>query len=177
MLQKKENGRIYLGDESKGGREVVATTTAVLLIEFQNEFCSPGGKLHDSVKAVMKSNNMVKNTAALASAARKTGAQVIHVPFIYSDNNAPNSRMGIIGSMRTKEMFIRDTWGADFIQTHKPQPGDTTIKGKHGIDCFAGSNLEDLILEKGIVSQFYIVGCACNAINQSEYRMGFSRRR
>ena len=37
-------------------------TTAVLLIEFQNDFTSEGGALHGAVEGVMESTNMLANT-------------------------------------------------------------------------------------------------------------------
>ena len=36
--------------------------TALVLIEFQNDFTTPGGTLHDAVKGVMDKNNMLNNT-------------------------------------------------------------------------------------------------------------------
>jgi nicotinamidase-related amidase len=38
----------------KGGNKMKAKETAVVLIEFQNEFCKEGGKLHDGVKGRCK---------------------------------------------------------------------------------------------------------------------------
>lgn len=45
-------------------------TTALLLIEYQNGFTSEGGALHDGVKPVMESTNMLPNTVHLATKAR-----------------------------------------------------------------------------------------------------------
>ena len=36
--------------------------TAVVLIEYQNEFTTEGGKLHEAVKGVMESTGMLNNT-------------------------------------------------------------------------------------------------------------------
>src|SRR5690242_17207741 len=36
--------------------------TALVLIEYQNDFTTPGGTLHDAVKGVMASTNMLANT-------------------------------------------------------------------------------------------------------------------
>jgi hypothetical protein len=41
-----------------------------LLINFQNEFTSPGGKLHDDVKEVMESNGMLSKVPKVLSSAR-----------------------------------------------------------------------------------------------------------
>ena len=41
--------------------------TALVLIEYQNEFTTEGGKLHEAVKPCMESNNMLENSSALMS--------------------------------------------------------------------------------------------------------------
>merc|ERR1719491_163175 len=62
-----------LGDDVVGGRELYPKKTALLLIEFQNEFASPGGKLHDGVKSEMFRTDIINKTAMLAEVARSTG--------------------------------------------------------------------------------------------------------
>jgi len=47
-----------------------ADSTALVLIEYQNDFTSPGGTLHDAVKDVMASTNMLENTVAALAGAR-----------------------------------------------------------------------------------------------------------
>lgn len=54
--------------------------TAVVFIEYQNEFASPGGKLHDAVKDCMMNTNMLSNSAAFAVSARAAGCTIIHCP-------------------------------------------------------------------------------------------------
>lgn len=45
--------RVFTPDGAQGGRELEAASTALIMIEYQNEFCAEGGKLHDAVKDVM----------------------------------------------------------------------------------------------------------------------------
>lgn len=54
--------------------------TALVLIEYQNEFTSEGGKLHDAVKDVMASTNMLENSKVLLEKARAAGCLVVHCP-------------------------------------------------------------------------------------------------
>ena len=51
--------------------------TAVVLIEYQNDFTSEGGALHDAVSGVMESTGMLDNTRKLVEAARAAGATVL----------------------------------------------------------------------------------------------------
>ena len=52
-------------------------TTALVLIEYQNDFTTPRGKLHEAVKAVMESTNMLENTVEMVDEARKAGATIV----------------------------------------------------------------------------------------------------
>ena len=58
----------------------------MVLIEFQNDFTSPGGVLHDAVKGVMGSTQMLDNTLATVNAARAKGALIVHAPITFSDD-------------------------------------------------------------------------------------------
>ena len=50
----------------KGGLGMDPSKTALLFIEFQNEFASEGGKLHPQVKEVMGMTGMLQNASQLA---------------------------------------------------------------------------------------------------------------
>lgn len=48
-----KNGyRVFGPSEAKGGCAVDPAKTAVIFIEYQNEFTSEGGKMHDAVKVI-----------------------------------------------------------------------------------------------------------------------------
>lgn len=46
----KNGDRVFGPSEAKGGCTVDPAKTAVVFIEYQNEFTSEGGKMHDAVK-------------------------------------------------------------------------------------------------------------------------------
>ena len=56
------------------------STTAVVLIEYQNDFTSEGGVLHGAVEEVMSKTDMLNNTRRVVDAARQAGATVMHAP-------------------------------------------------------------------------------------------------
>ena len=53
--------------------ELDPAKTALLLIEYQNEFTSEGGVLHSAVSAVMDKTGMLPKTVALVEAAGRPG--------------------------------------------------------------------------------------------------------
>lgn len=62
-------------------------TTAVVLIEYQNDFTSEGGILHGAVEAVMNKTNMLANTKQVVDAARAAGVTVMHAPITFASTN------------------------------------------------------------------------------------------
>ncbi len=65
--------------------ELDPATTAVVLIEYQNDFTTEGGVLHEAVAPVMESNGLLANTAALVDAARAAGVTVMHAPITFAE--------------------------------------------------------------------------------------------
>ncbi|MDT4984379.1 MAG: hypothetical protein QOF95_1869, partial [Pseudonocardiales bacterium] len=53
------------------------TTSAVVLIEYQNDFTSEGGALHGAVSEVMDKTDMLANTKRVVDAARQAGVPVM----------------------------------------------------------------------------------------------------
>src|SRR5262245_52582149 len=68
----------------RGAIEMNPNETALVLIEYQNEFTSPGGKLHDAVKGVMQKTDMLQNTVELVGKARTLGASIVWVPISFA---------------------------------------------------------------------------------------------
>ena len=58
--------------------------TAVVLIEYQNDFTSEGGALHGAVAAVMEQTGMLENTRRVVAAARAAGATIVHAPITFA---------------------------------------------------------------------------------------------
>lgn len=52
--------------------------TAVVLIEYQNEFASEGGKLFPAVKTVFEQNKMLEKSAKVLKTARDAGCKTMH---------------------------------------------------------------------------------------------------
>ena len=55
--------------------ELKAEKTAILFIEYQNEFLSEGGNLNDGIKDFVEESNMIGNSVDLANKAREKGVE------------------------------------------------------------------------------------------------------
>jgi len=162
--------------EAKGGKTFEASKAAVLFIEFQNEFCTEGGKLYPAVKGVMESTGMLAKAAAVADACRAAKMTVMHTPIILaadgSDN--PNKALGILAGCAKDSLFATGTWNAEFCDEMKPKEGDVVITGKKGLDAFPGSDLEAQLRKAGIET-LVLAGLLANCCVESTMRTAYEK--
>jgi len=62
--------------------EYKANETAILLIEFQNDFCKPGFPLYPGVEKLLKENKTIENTVDLVKKARDKGVLILGIPIV-----------------------------------------------------------------------------------------------
>jgi ureidoacrylate peracid hydrolase len=127
-------------------------TTALVLIEYQNDFTSEGGTLHGAVKGVMDSSHMLVNTVETVKRARELGATIVFMPISFTDDYhelAPNP-YGILKGVVDSKSFRKGTWGAEIVDVLKPQPEDIIVEGKRGLCGFASTNLDFILRSRGI---------------------------
>jgi nicotinamidase-related amidase len=149
-------------------------TTAVVLIEYQNDFTSEGGVLHDAVREVMDKTDMLANTKRLVEAARAAGVTVMHAPITFAKGYGELSAhpYGILKGVVDGECFVKGSWGAAIIDELAPQEGDIVIEGKRGLDTFASTNLDFILRNKGITT-IVLGGFLTNCCVESTMRTGY----
>lgn len=153
-------------------------TTAILLIEYQNEFATPGGVLHGAVSAVMAETGMLKNTFDLVEAARKKGVTIMHAPIVFAEGygELTATPYGILKGVVDGKAFIKGSWGATIVDALTPQKGDIVIEGKRGLDTFASTNLDFILRSKGIktlVLGGFLTNCCVESTMRTAYEHGF----
>jgi nicotinamidase-related amidase len=150
--------------------------TAVVLIEYQNDFASEGGALHGAVQDVMERTGMLGNTRRLVDAARAAGATIVHAPIGY----VPGYRelalhpYGILKGVVDAGAFVKGEWGAEIVDVLAPQEGDVVLEGKRGLDSFATTNL-DFILRRRGVTTIALGGFLTNCCVESTMRTGYEK--
>jgi nicotinamidase-related amidase len=149
-------------------------TTAVVLIEYQNEFTSEGGVLHGAVAEVMDKTGMLANTRKVVDAARAAGATIMHAPITFAAGYNELSRhpYGILKGVVDGSAFVKDSWGAAIVDSLAPQAGDIVIEGKRGLDTFASTNLDFILRSKGITT-IVLGGFLTNCCVESTMRTGY----
>lgn len=158
--------------------ELDPETTAVVLIEYQNEFTSDGGVLHPAVAEVMDKTQMLPNTVALIEAARQAGVTIMHAPITFAPGYGELSKhpYGILKGVVDGNAFVKDTWGAAIVEDVAPQEGDIVIEGKRGLDTFASTNLDFILRSKGITTVVlggFLTNCCVESTMRSAYENGY----
>ena len=153
-------------------------STAVVLIEFQNDFTSDGGALHGAVQGVMDSTHMMENTKKLVDEAHAAGATVIHAPISFAEgyNEITDHPYGILAGVVDNKAFVKGTWGAEIVDDLTPGPDDIVIEGKRGLDTFASTNLDFILRSKGIKRVAlggFLTNCCVESTMRSAYEKGF----
>ncbi|MFV8749074.1 cysteine hydrolase [Nannocystaceae bacterium ST9] len=152
--------------------------TAVLLIEYQNEFATEGGVLHGAVAEVMKRTEMLANTSRVVERARAKGATIMHAPITFVEGYAEISAhpYGILAGVVAGKAFIKGSWGAQIIDRLTPVAGDIVIEGKRGLDTFASTNLDFILRNKGITTLVlggFLTNCCVESTMRTGYEHGF----
>ncbi|MCA9710662.1 MAG: cysteine hydrolase [Myxococcales bacterium] len=152
--------------------------TAVLLIEYQNEFATKGGVLHEAVAEVMERTDMLANTEKVVEAARTRGAVVMHAPIAFAKGYGEIGRhpYGILKGVVDGNAFVKGTWGAEFCERLAPAEGDIVIEGKRGLDTFASTNLDFILRSKGIQTVAlggFLTNCCVESTMRTAYEHGF----
>ncbi|MDQ3761010.1 MAG: cysteine hydrolase [Actinomycetota bacterium] len=164
--------------EEEASMAIDPQTTAVVLIEYQNDFTSEGGVLHGAVEEVMDKTNMLANTKRVVDAARAAGVTVMHAPITFAKGYGELSAhpYGILKGVVDGQCFVKNTWGAAITDELAPQEGDIVIEGKRGLDTFASTNLDFILRSKGIrtiVLGGFLTNCCVESTMRTGYEHGY----
>ncbi|WP_319431710.1 cysteine hydrolase [Mycobacterium sp. RTGN5] len=152
--------------------------TAVVLIEYQNDFTTEGGVLHGAVSEVMAKTGMLAHTRDVVAAARSAGAAVMHAPISFAEGygEITNHPYGILKGVVDGNAFVKGSWGAAIVDDLAPAGGDIVIEGKRGLDTFASTNLDFILRSKGITTIAlggFLTNCCVESTMRSGYENGY----
>jgi nicotinamidase-related amidase len=166
----------------RGGLGFDPRKTAVLFIEVQNEFMTPGGKLHESVRPNMEAVNMLPNCVRVVAEVRKAGGAVqlmiAPITFAADSSDNPNRHLGILSGIDYNELFTCGSWNAEISSLLIDPSGNnddiTVVQGKKGLSAFVGTDLEEQ-LQKGGIETIALAGFMANCCVESTMRDAFDR--
>jgi ureidoacrylate peracid hydrolase len=147
-------------------------TVALIVIDMQNDFVSPQGKMAEFGFYIDNVRETIQPIEAILEAARSWRCLVIHTSMINDINQNPNSWYSFWGE---PAVTIPGSWGAKHIDEITPNEDELVIT-KYTYSAFEGTNLNTILRRKGIQTVI-VVGtdiniCAGQTIHQA-FALGY----
>jgi nicotinamidase-related amidase len=108
--------------------------TVFVVVDMENEFCKPGGKLYHSEGV----DHVIPRLEHLLKRGREAGVQILFVQSVRFPNSPEFSRFG------QTPILLKGTWGSQLIEELAPKEGEPVIE-KHTHDCFYKTEMEPLL--------------------------------
>jgi ureidoacrylate peracid hydrolase len=160
------------------------TTTAMIVVDMQNDFCTKGGMFDRAGIDISGARAALKSTARLLASARQAGLPIIYLKMGFrpdlSDFGPPNAPNPIkhlplaVGRAiqapdgRKSRILIRDTWNTDVVAELEPQVNDTVIY-KTRYSGFYETELDTVLRSRGVKS-LIVVGVSTSVCVESTLR-------
>jgi nicotinamidase-related amidase len=155
---------------------------ALLMIDFQRDFCAEGG-YSDRFAGLDWVRPILVPARRLLDGARRAGHLVVHTregyapdlsdcsPAKLARSRNAGSEIGTTGPMG--RLLIRGEYGHDIIDSLKPVPGELVIdKASYG--AFCGTNLHSMLRARGI-STLYFAGVTADVCVHTTLREAYDR--
>lgn len=163
---------------------VDADRTAIVVIDMQNAYASPGGYVDLAGFDISGAAGTIGKIASVLETARAAGVTVIYLQngwdADYVEAGGPGSpnwhKSNALKTMRARpelagKLLARGGWDYDLVDALKPQPGDITLH-KTRYSAFFNSQLDSTLRARGI-RNIVFVGIATNVCVESTLRDGF----
>jgi ureidoacrylate peracid hydrolase len=177
-------GRSVTIDARPGAITIDTSTTAVIVVDMQNDFGSKGGMFERAGIDISGIQKAVAPTARVLDSARKAGVQVIYLKMAYlpdlSDLGAPDSvnrvrhlQLGVGQHVtapdgRPSRVLVRDTWSSDIVDELEPH-GDDIVLYKTRFSGFYKTDLDERLRALG-VKHLIVTGCTTSICVESTVR-------
>lgn len=145
--------------------------SALLLIEFQNEWLNEKGKLNTLFLDREQFLTSLKNAGKVIKSARNTQIHVIHSGLNYTKTykELGQAKHGLRADIPTNRTFLADSVASQFPAPFNPEDNEFTVQGRVGSSAFSGSNL-DAYLRNNRIHTLYIMGYALHVCIESTLR-------
>lgn len=158
--------------------------TAVIVIDMQNAYASPGGYLDLAGFDISGAQKVIENSRGVLETARRAGMPVIYFQNgwdpDYVEAGGPGSpnwhKSNALKTMRARpelqgQLLARGGWDYEIVEALKPEPGDIVLH-KTRYSGFFNSQLDSVLRSRGIRNLIF-VGIATNVCVESTLRDGF----
>lgn len=161
--------RYYPSDVSE---KIDPRHTAVLVVDMQNEFCSPDGYVAKQGWDILPMQLMAEHLKQFLSDARKH-VPIVHIRGQYEPAMMPPQMVERLHRLNIPPYCQPGTKGVEFYPGFEPQPGDHVVT-KRTFSGFAHSELEYLLrnlrIETVIVTGTFTNVCVDSTVRDAYFR-------
>jgi ureidoacrylate peracid hydrolase len=163
---------------------VSVSQTAVIVVDMQNAYASPGGYLDLAGFDISGAAKVIENTKGVLEVARSAGVPVIYFQngwdAEYVEAGGPGSpnfyKSNALKTMRARpelhgKLLAKGGWDYELVDALKPEAGDIVLH-KTRYSGFFNSQLDSVLRSRGIRNLVF-VGIATNVCVESTLRDGF----
>ncbi len=150
-------------------------TTALLLMHWQNDIATKGGKIAGTMPQRLKAEHIIDNMQAVLKYGRDKGMTIIYINAAHRPGypEIPPKSGRMAGFLREARCLIKDTWGARVINRLKPRENEIMINN-FSSSAFCYTELDLILRNKGI-TDIVLTGLLTNWIVESTARDGANR--
>lgn len=126
--------------------------SALVLIDMQNDFCTPNGHFDLHCKDLSSIAQMIPRLIELVSKARDAGVPIFHLQQTTLPNGAADSAAWLYLKTRDgkdPDYTLAGTWGHRFVEGLEPVDGEQVVE-KHRSSGFVNTRLPTLLTSRGI---------------------------
>jgi ureidoacrylate peracid hydrolase len=173
-------------DTNSGSIPFDPSTTAVVVVDMQNDFGSEGGMFHRAGLDISGIQSCIAPTAKVLSLARASGIKIVYLKMGFrpdlsdmGSDDAPNRVRHLhlfqVGQPAAApgrgRVLIQGDWGTQIVDELAPEPGDTIVE-KHRFSGFFETEL-DAILKSWSIRHLIFTGCTTSVCVESTMRDAF----
>lgn len=153
--------------------------TALICIDYQNDFCAKGGALDQCGFDVTPMGKIAPALGRCIDEVREAGVPIIWVRNIYATDQGwylsevalGQTRKSLKGLYHEVPLCKKDTWGWDYFGELEPKEGDCEVI-KHRFNAFIDTDLPLILRSKGIRT-LIICGVTTNVCVESTIRHAY----
>jgi nicotinamidase-related amidase len=147
-------------------------TTALLIIDPQNDFLSEGGVVWDLVGEQVTKHQVVDKLKKLIAKAKAAGVTVFYSPHYYDKEYKAWQNVNVIDRiMFERKMFDRGKWGAEWHSDLLPDEETVLCAPHKNLSGFHTSDV-DIQLRKRGIKTILLCGMSANLCVESHLRDG-----
>ncbi|MFO1458922.1 MAG: cysteine hydrolase [Verrucomicrobiota bacterium] len=152
------------------------STTALILVGYQNDYFAPKGILRGVVEEPDRVDSVLANTMAFLRAVAPTPMLLIATPIVLeSDYRALANSVGILDTIKSSGAFKAGTPGAETIPELRAFGGRISyVQGKVGFNAFSNTDLESVLRQRGI-REVLVAGMVTSLCIDSTGRAAYER--